>query len=189
MIVTIDGPAGAGKSTVARLLAERLGLRYLDTGAMYRAVTLCVLEQGGDAAAVAAGRGWRRYLDDPRLRDDRVNEHVSAVARRPDVREALRGAQREFLAGGGAVAEGRDIGEVVWPQAEVKIWLDADPAVRATRRAGEGGGATAGAAALERDRRDAAQTVVPRDAVRVDTTELDVAAVVDRLAAIVRERS
>ena len=189
MIVTIDGPAGAGKSTVARALAARLGYRHLDTGAMYRAVTLVTLERGGDPAAVAAGDEWRRHLTDPAIRSHEVDEHVSTVARRPAVREALRHAQRAFLAEGDAVAEGRDIGEVVWPQAELKVWLDADPEVRAARRAGERGSAEAGAAALERDRRDAEQTRVPSDAVVVDTTHLDVEGVVDRIVALVTRRA
>ncbi len=178
--MTIDGPAGAGKSTVACALAERVGFRYLDTGAMYRAVTLAVLSGAGEAPEAAASGAWRSYLDDPRLRSREVAEAVSAVARQPGVREAMRAAQRAFLEQGDAVAEGRDIGDVVWPDAELKIWLDAAPAVRATRRGGED--------ALERDRRDAAQTRVPADAVLVDTTSLTPAQVVDVLVALVEER-
>jgi cytidylate kinase len=180
VIVTIDGPAGAGKSTVARALAARLGYRLLDTGAMYRAVTLEVLRTGADAEQVARGERWRAHLDDPALRGAEVNARVSEIARRPGVRAAMRAAQREFLAGGDAVAEGRDIGAVVWPDAELKVWLDADPAVRARRRGVEGAGA------LERDRRDAAQTIVPDGSVRIDTTGLSVEQVVDRIEALVR---
>jgi cytidylate kinase len=180
VIVTIDGPAGAGKSTVARALAQRLGYRLLDTGAMYRAVTLEVLRSGGEPAAVARAGAWRRHLDDPALREADVNARVSDVARLPAVREALRAAQRAFLEDGDAVAEGRDIGAVVWPGAELKIWLDADPEVRAGRRGAEG------ADALVRDRRDAAQTIVPAGSVAVDTTGLTIDEVVDRIEALVR---
>ncbi len=165
MVVTIDGPAGAGKSTVARRLAERIGYRYLDTGAMYRAVTLCVLLDGADPVEAAASGAWRTYEGDARLRSPDVDAAVSAVAQAPAVRLAMRAAQRAFLAEGDAVAEGRDIGDVVWPQAELKVWLDAAPDVRARRR-----GTTE---ALERDRRDQAQTRLAPDAVSVDTTQPD----------------
>lgn len=181
MVVTIDGPAGAGKSTVARRLAQRIGYRYLDTGAMYRAVTLCVLADGADPGEAARSGAWRAYLGDPRLRTSDVDQAVSSVAQDPAVREAMREAQRAFLADGDAVAEGRDIGEVVWPQAELKVWLDAAPEVRARRRGTEH--------ALERDRRDSAQTRVADDAVRVDTTRLTVEDVVEHLAHLVEERA
>ena len=107
MIITIDGPAGAGKSTVSRALATRLGYRYLDTGAMYRAVALVALETGDDPVQVAQSDGWTTRLLDPALRSDAVDAAVSGVACLPEVREALRGAQRDFLAAGDAVAEGR----------------------------------------------------------------------------------
>ncbi len=188
MIVTIDGPAGAGKSTVARALAERLGYRYLDTGAMYRAVTLVALETGVDPAVVAANGAWPERLTDPALRSADVDGHVSSVACRGEVREALRGAQRTFLALGDAVAEGRDIGSVVWPQAELKIWLDATPEERFRRRAAERG-EEAGAVALERDRQDAAQMIVPIDSVRVDTEGRSVDEVIERIVALVEERA
>jgi cytidylate kinase len=181
MVVTIDGPAGAGKSTVARRLARRIGYRYLDTGAMYRAVTLCVLSDGADPVEAARSGAWRAYEGDPRLRSAEVDAAVSEVARQPHVREAMREAQRSFLAEGDAVAEGRDIGEVVWPQAELKVWLDAEPEIRARRRGTPH--------ALERDRRDSAQTRAAKDAVRVDTSQLSVDDVVTELARLVGERS
>jgi cytidylate kinase len=188
MIVTIDGPAGAGKSTVARALAARLGYRYLDTGAMYRAVTLVVLETGGDPVAVAQAGAWTARLDDPAIRSDAVDGAVSGVSSLPAVREALRTEQRAFLARGDAVAEGRDIGSVVWPQAELKVWLDASPEERRRRRAAERG-EQAGEAALERDRQDAAQTIVPEGSVRVDTEGLAVDAVVEAVVRLVEERA
>ncbi len=188
MIVTIDGPAGAGKSTVSRALAIRLGYRYLDTGAMYRAVTLVAQETGADPIAVARGGTWTARLGDPLLRAPAVDGGVSAVSRLPEVREALRDEQRAFLAKGSAVAEGRDIGSVVWPQAELKIWLDASPEERYRRRAAERG-EEAGAVALERDRQDAKQMIVPEDSVRVDTEGLTVDEVVERIVALVEARA
>jgi cytidylate kinase len=187
VIVTIDGPAGAGKSTVARALADRLGYRYLDTGAMYRAVTLVAEEQQADPVAVARDGAWLERVADPLIRSEVVEANVSAVAGLSAVREALRAHQRAFLAEGDAVAEGRDIGAVVWPEAELKVWLDASPAERARRRAAERG-AEAAAAALERDRRDREQTIVPEGSVRVDTEGLAIAEVVERVAALVEER-
>lgn len=185
--MTIDGPAGAGKSTVARALATRLGFRALDTGAMYRAVALEALETGRPAAEVAAAGAWRVHLSDPRIRSEAVDEAVGAVAADPAVREALHVHQRAFLAEGDAVAEGRDIGNVVWPEAELKVWLDADPALRVRRRAAEGG-EERGALALERDRRDAAQSVPAPDAVVVWTDDLDVDGVVAAIVTLVEER-
>lgn len=188
MIITIDGPAGAGKSTVSRALATRLGYRYLDTGAMYRAVTLVALETGDDPVGVAEGGAWQARVLDPEIRSDRVDGAVSGVSSQPAVREALRGAQRAFLADGDAVAEGRDIGSVVWPQAELKVWLDASPEERRRRRAAERG-AEAGETALERDRRDAAQMLVPEDSVRVDTEGLTVEQVLDAIQALAEARA
>ena len=188
MIITIDGPAGAGKSTVSRALASRLGYRYLDTGAMYRAVTLVSLETGEDPLVVAAGDVWATRVLDPALRSDAVDAAVSSVSCLPEVREALRGAQRDFLAQGDAVAEGRDIGSVVWPQAELKVWLDASPDERRRRRAAERG-EEAGETALERDRKDAAQMIVPDDSVRVDTEGLAIDEVIEAIVQLVEERA
>ena len=188
MIITIDGPAGAGKSTVSRALATRLGYRYLDTGAMYRAVTLVALETNDDPIAVAHGEAWTAHLLDPALRSDAVDAAVSGVSCLPEVREALREAQRAFLAEGDAVAEGRDIGSVFWPQAELKVWLDASPAERRRRRAAERG-EEAGETALERDRMDAAQMIVPDDSVRVETEGLSIEQVIETIVHLVEERA
>src|SRR5690349_9856587 len=193
MVIAIDGPAGAGKSTVARGVARALGYRYLDTGAMYRAVTLAALDTGidvKDARRLAGLAGLAaRMTDDPRLRTPMVDTRVSVAAAHPEVRAALHAAQRAFLERGDAVAEGRDVGAVVWPEAELKVWLDADPAERARRRVSEQGGGEEVAAALrDRDRRDATQTQRARDAVLVDTTRLDPDAVAERIVALARER-
>jgi cytidylate kinase len=188
MIITIDGPAGAGKSTVSRALAARLGYRYLDTGAMYRAVALVALETGDDPVQVAQSVGWTTRLLDPALRSDAVDAAVSGVSCLPEVREALRGAQRDFLAAGDAVAEGRDIGSVVWPQAELKVWLDASPEERRRRRAAERG-EEAGDTALERDRKDAAQMIVPADSICVDTEGRSIEQVIEAIVQLSEERA
>jgi cytidylate kinase len=191
VVIAIDGPAGAGKSTVARAVADALCYRYLDTGAMYRAVTLAALRAGvdsDDAAGLAALAGRAATMtDDPELRSGEVEQHVSLVAHHLPVRQALHGAQRAYLVAGDVVAEGRDVGGVVWPEAELKIWLDAEPQVRARRRVEELGNAAAAAALAERDERDAAQTVRAPDAVVIDSTALDLDAVIDRIVALARE--
>ena len=193
MVITIDGPAGAGKSTVARAVAARLGLRYLDTGAMYRALTLVALERDiplddegvlASLAPLAAGRS-----DDPGLRTPDVDAAVSTVAAHPAVRAAMREAQRAFLAEDGAVAEGRDIGAVVWPDAGLKIWLDPAADVRARRRVDERADGSAAAALHERDRSDAEQTQRAPDAIRIDTGPLGIDEVVDQIVALALERS
>jgi cytidylate kinase len=185
VVITIDGPAGAGKSTVARAVATELGYRYLDTGAMYRAVALAALRTGVDCDDVDALAGLAGLAatmsDDPDLRSPQVDRRVSLVARHRPVREALHRAQRAYLAEGDAVAEGRDVGAVVWPEAELKIWLDAAPGVRARRRVREQGDDAAAAALAERDRRDSAQTVRAPDAIAIDSTELDSQAVIARI--------
>lgn len=206
MIVAIDGPAGSGKSTVARGLAARLGFRYLDTGAMYRALTWLALEEGvaldDEAALAALGRrspirfegdrveiGGRDATDAIRGADiDRV---VSSVARHSEVRSLMRDRQRELAEVGDAVIEGRDIGTVVCPDAEVKIYLVADPTERARRRLSERPEIGAEALATDlrlRDERDAAQMRPAPDAETIDTTELSVGGVLDRIEALVRER-
>jgi CMP/dCMP kinase len=190
VVIAIDGPAGAGKSTVARGVADALGYRYLDTGAMYRAVALAAIRSGvgdDDSDGLAGLAGVAATMsDDPELRSPKVERRVSLVARHQAVRDALHRAQRAFLAQGDAVAEGRDVGAVVWPEAELKIWLDAAPGVRARRRVREQGDASAAAALAERDQRDSAQTVRAPDAVAIDSTELEPGAVVSRIVALAR---
>jgi CMP/dCMP kinase len=208
MVVAIDGPAGAGKSTVARALAERLGFRYLDTGAMYRALTWLAMQRGldlGDAEALAqlareqpvlfseGARVWIGGTDvTSSIRETRVDRMVPVVARHTAVREVMRERQRELGRGGDVVIEGRDIGTVVAPQAEVKIYLVADRDVRARRRTAERPGIGADALATDlkkRDAKDAARMQPAADAVEIDTTSLEVEDVVDRIESLVRERS
>jgi cytidylate kinase len=200
MVIAIDGPAGAGKSTVARAAAERLGFTYLDTGAMYRAVAAAAAG-GGDAAEIARtarlGLGERVTLDGEdlteRIREPWVSEAASRVSSDPAVREALVEQQRRLLADGDWVAEGRDIGTVVAPEAEVKVYLTADPAERARRRAAELG--TDPEVVLReqamRDERDRSRAVAPLvaapDAVPVDTTGLTFDEVVDQIVTLAVE--
>jgi CMP/dCMP kinase len=206
VIVAIDGPAGVGKSTVARALAERLGFRYLDTGAMYRALTWLALrdelplEQGRELAELA--RRWPVEFDEQGrvtiagidvtapIREPRIDRMVPVVARHPEVREVMRKRQRALGDAGDAVIEGRDIGAVVAPHAEVKVYLDANPRERARRRASErpGVGAEAlGTDLASRDRRDAVNTHVAAGAVVIDTDAISVADVVARIEALVVE--
>jgi cytidylate kinase len=205
MIVAIDGPAGAGKSTVARMLAERLGFRYLDTGAMYRALTWLAIKEGidlGDAARLGTLARDNPVLLDAQgrvsiagadvttsIRQARIDKMVPVVARHPAVREVMRERQRELAEQADSVMEGRDIGTVVAPNADVKIYLIASPDVRAARRQAERPDIGADALATDlrlRDERDAERMRPAQDAVEIDTTELEAGDVVDRIEALVR---
>jgi cytidylate kinase len=189
VVVTIDGPAGAGKSTVARAVAERLGYRHVDTGEMYRELTAVALERGvdlDDEAALAAlvGTPLASAVD---LRAERISANVSAVARHEPVRKRMRARQRELARD--AVLEGRDTGTRVCPGAEVKIYLTASVAERARRRASELGvpAADVELAIAERDRRDALQLAPAPDAHTLDTTGLDADGVIEQVIELVRE--
>lgn len=202
MIVAIDGPAGAGKSTVAKAVAAALGATYLDSGAMYRVVALKSL--AGEAPVTAAratkiGLGETITADgidvSSQIRTPEVSAKASEVAALADVRAALVDQQRELLHGGGDwVAEGRDIGTVVARDAELKIYLTAEPEERARRRAAEQGLDAAAVLAQinQRDERDSTREVSPLaaapDAVEVDTTGMTIEQVVAQIAGLARER-
>lgn len=203
MIIAIDGPAGAGKSTVSRALAVALQLDHLDTGAMYRAVTFGVLARGIDPAAreevaeaaedMAIDVGATTVVVDgvdatTAIRGRDVTDSVSAVAANPMVRDLLVRRQREWVAQrGGGVVEGRDITTVVLPDADLKLFVTASPRVRAERRVAETGGDVdqVEASIIERDRRDSTRSASPMtvasDAVVLDTSDLGIDEVVERV--------
>ena len=208
MIVAIDGPAGAGKSTVARALAERLGFRYLDTGAMYRALTWLAMRRGFDLGGADAlgelaraepvtfdeeGRVWIAGTDvTSSIRDTRIDRMVPVVARHMPVREVMRERQRQLSQEGDVVIEGRDIGTVVAPGAAVKVYLVADRDERAKRRMADRPGIGADALATDlhkRDARDADRMQPADDAQQIDTTDLRVEDVVEQIEQLVRARS
>ena len=212
LIIAIDGPSGSGKSSASKGVARELGFRYLDTGAMYRALTWWFMSEDtdtADAVGVAARAREPRIEvsvdpDDPwtrvngrdvtrDIRTPEVSAQVSVVARVPAVREHLIAQQREIIAvgGPGIVAEGRDIGTVVAPAAQLKVFLTADPGARARRRAAELGG-DAGeteAAQARRDRLDAAQSEKAADALLLDATDLTLEQVIEEITRLARERS
>jgi len=210
-VIAIDGPAGAGKSTVGRAVADRLGVGYLDTGAMYRAVTFAVLRRGVDprdeeavlgvAQTVEMTVGEERVMVDGvdatrEIRGREVTSAVSSVAANPAVRSLLVDAQRSWVVSrGGGVVEGRDIGTVVFPNADLKLFVTASPRVRAERRVAEAGGDVdeMEASIIERDRLDSTRETSPLAvdpaAVTLDTSGLSIDEVVAAVVAEVEARS
>jgi cytidylate kinase len=210
LVVAVDGTSGSGKSSTCRGVADRLGLRYLDTGAQFRAMTWWLLHEGvdvHDATAVAARCEEPDIVSgtDPleptihvdgtdvglAIRSDEVNAAVSPVSAVPEVRSRLLELQRATIGEGGIVVEGRDIGSVVWPQAEVKVFLTADPAARAERRAAETGSIDINGtrdSLLARDHIDSGRATAPltmaEGAVHLDTTPYTLEEVIARLVAL-----
>jgi cytidylate kinase len=213
VVVAMDGPSGSGKSSTSRGVATRLGLRYLDTGAQFRAVTAWMIEHDvdlGDPSAIAAHAGDPDLVSgtDPQdptitvdgqdvavtIRTPAITDHVSAVASVPEVRQRLLGLQRSIIGQGGIVVEGRDIGSVVWPEAAVKLYLTADPSARAARRTAENGAGSVEATQadlLRRDKIDSGRTTapltMPDGAIHLDTTPYTLEEVVQQVVDIVGE--
>jgi CMP/dCMP kinase len=209
MVISIDGPAGAGKSTVARAVAERLGFTYLDSGAMYRCVALGAIERGVDlddpvgtgklagSLAIEFGHGRVKLDGDDvsiPIREPRVTEAASRLSVHPAVREALVARQRELIEAGDYVAEGRDIGTVVSPDAPLKVFLTATAEERARRRAEQTGENPEAVLAAQRDRddrdrsREHSALEPAADAVEIDTTDLGLEQVVDRVVELAAGR-
>jgi cytidylate kinase len=214
MIIAIDGPSGAGKGTIARAVAGQLGYRHIDTGAMYRAVAWKALEEGIDPAdesgvATIAERamfdleGGRVGIDGydvaRAIRTPEIDQAATSVARHPAVRRILVERQRSYEQGGGIVMEGRDIGTVVFPNADVKIYLDASPEERARRRAADPAHTSKGTqlsevatALADRDRNDSTRAISPLaiapDAMVIVTTGMPVDEIVERVMRLVKER-
>lgn len=209
MVIAIDGPAGAGKSTVARRVAEELGFTFLDSGAMYRCVALTCLEWGADPTASGEATSTSESIEisfegdtvlidgvdvSEEIRTPEVTEAAAQVAVHPGVRAAMVAGQRQLIESGHFVAEGRDIGTVVAPEASLKIFLTASPEERARRRADQNGGDVSEilAAQEERDRSDRERehgALRPaEDAISMDSSELTADEVVARIAALARER-
>lgn len=205
MIIAVDGPAAAGKGTLARRLAQHFGLAFLDTGALYRAAALRALESGGDPADPAVAEAAARRVSpedagDPRLREERVARAASIVSAIPGVRAALLQFQRDFAARPpGAVLDGRDIGTVVCPDADVKIYVTASLEARAERRFQEL--RRAGETVIyervlqdmkDRDERDSARRTAPLrpadDAIVLDTTDLDAEATFQAALAVIEKK-
>ncbi|MEV4834265.1 (d)CMP kinase [Nonomuraea sp. NPDC049486] len=215
LVVAMDGPSGSGKSSASRGVARALGLRYLDTGAQYRAMTWWILRQGvdlADSATIAARCGEPEIVsgtdpDSPAIhvgavdvagpiREDEVTSAVSAVAAVPEVRARLVALQREIIGAGDIVVEGRDIGTVVAPDAPVKIYLTASPEARAQRRSAELTGTTAEAQQAALARRDTLDSTRKTDplsmadgAVELDTTALNLDEVIAEVLRLVKERT